>query len=346
MALVIKAVEDVNRYLNKYQDHRTANWFLMTSPFYTLGICISYVIIVKYIGPKLMENRKPFHLKNILILYNFLQVIFSTWLFYRIASGGWLTGKYNWRCQPVDYSDDPETLKMVAISWWYYFSKFTEFFDTLFFVLRKKNDHITTLHVIHHGVMPMSVWFGVKFTPGGHSTFFGFLNTFVHIVMYTYYMLSAFGPEMQRYLWWKKYLTTLQMAQFVGIMVHAFQLLFIDCNYPRAFVWWIGMHAVMFFFLFKEFYTQAYNNSRRRKPPSTAVNGKHANSANGNAVNGYVYQNGHTKHHTQQNGYHRPHTVTNSGDSNGVLKQNSTSASDYYMNGHIPTEIEQMVKSQ
>ncbi|KAK9738442.1 GNS1/SUR4 family [Popillia japonica] len=216
----------------------------MSSPFYTLGICISYVIIVKYIGPKFMENRKPLQLKNVLIVYNFLQVIFSTWLFLGIGTSGWLNGKYNWRCQPVDYSDDPETLKMVSYSWWYFFSKFTEFLDTFFFVLRKKNDHITTLHVIHHGVMPMSVWFGVKFTPGGHSTFFGFLNTFVHIVMYTYYMLSAFGPEMQKYLWWKKYLTTLQMVQFVGIMVHAFQLLFIDCNYPRAFVWWIGLHAV------------------------------------------------------------------------------------------------------
>jgi hypothetical protein len=46
----------------------------------------------------------------------------------------------------------------------------TVFFWQIFFVLRKKNDHISTLHVMHHGVMPMSVWFGVKFTPGGHMT--------------------------------------------------------------------------------------------------------------------------------------------------------------------------------
>lgn len=42
---------------------------------------------------------------------------------------------------------------------------------------------------------------------GGHSSFFGFLNTFVHIIMYTYYMLAAMGPKVQKYLWWKKYLT-------------------------------------------------------------------------------------------------------------------------------------------
>jgi hypothetical protein len=109
---------------------------------------------------------------------------------------------------------------------------------------------------------PIAVWFGVRFTPGGHSTFFGFLNTFVHIVMYTYYLFSAMGPEYYKYLWWKKYLTTLQMAQFILIMLHAFQLLFIDCNYPKAFVWWIGMHAIMFFFLFKEFYKQSYRASK------------------------------------------------------------------------------------
>lgn len=129
--------------------------------------------------------------------------------------------------------------------------------------------------------MPFSVWWGVKFTPGGHSSFFGyvslhnyrmhiflisktsqinrFVNTAVHIVMYTYYMLAAMGPQMQKYLWWKKYLTVFQMIQFIAVMLHAFQLLIWNpCNYPIAFVWWIGMHACMFFFLFKNFFDQAY----------------------------------------------------------------------------------------
>lgn len=55
---------------------------------------------------------------------------------------------------------------MASIAYWYYITKFVEFADTIFFVLRKKDDHITNLHVIHHGVMPMSVWWGIKFTPG------------------------------------------------------------------------------------------------------------------------------------------------------------------------------------
>lgn len=58
------------------------------------------------------------------------------------------------------------TYQMARTCWWYYISKFTEFFDTLFFILRKKTQHVSTLHVIHHGCMPFSVWMGMKFAPG------------------------------------------------------------------------------------------------------------------------------------------------------------------------------------
>ena len=47
---------------------------------------------------------------------------------------------------------------MVTMSWWYFISKFTEFLDTFFFVLRKKNNNVSTLHVLHHGLMPLFAW--------------------------------------------------------------------------------------------------------------------------------------------------------------------------------------------
>ncbi|XP_058974598.1 elongation of very long chain fatty acids protein 7 isoform X1 [Musca domestica] len=244
--------------MDNKSDPRTRDWFLMSSPFPTIAISITYAYIVKILGPKLMENRKPFELRKVLVVYNFLQVLFSMYLFYEASIGGWLNG-YSFTCEPVDYSYSPKAIRTARGCWWYFFSKFTEFFDTFFFVMRKRYDQVSTLHVIHHGIMPVSVWWGVKFTPGGHSTFFGFLNTFVHIIMYTYYMLAAMGPKVQKYLWWKKYLTVLQMVQFVLVMIHSFQLFFRnDCNYPIGFAYFIGAHAVMFYFLFSDFYKKSY----------------------------------------------------------------------------------------
>jgi elongation of very long chain fatty acids protein 7 len=70
--------------------------------------------------------------------------------------------------------------------------------------------------------------------------------------MYTYYMLAACGPKIQKYLWWKRYLTIIQMVQFVAIFVHSTQLLFYNpCNYPMIFPYALIFHAGMFFLLFK-----------------------------------------------------------------------------------------------
>ncbi|XP_059485192.1 elongation of very long chain fatty acids protein AAEL008004-like isoform X2 [Neocloeon triangulifer] len=318
--LLYQGLEAFNDFFARHGDQRVKGWFLMSSPLPTLSICLSYVYIVKVLGPKLMENRKPFELRRVLIAYNAFQVVFSTWLFYECLMGGWLF-HYSYRCQPVDTSDNPIAWRMVHACWWYYFSKFTEFFDTFFFVLRKKNQHISTLHVIHHGCMPMSVWFGVMFTPGGHSTFFGLLNTFVHIIMYFYYMVAAMGPQYQKYIWWKKHLTTLQMIQFIGIMTHAFQLLFVECNYPRAFVWWIGMHAVMFFFLFSEFYKQTYNDGTKRSGAKSLA--AFAKFIPCNLQMDKLHQNGH---------------ATN-GHANGHAKAVNGHASSYY--GDLPPELRQ-----
>ena len=41
----------------------------------------------------------------------------------------------------------------------------------------------------------------------------GVLNTFVHTIMYSYFGLSALGPSVQKHLWWKKYVTKLQLVR-------------------------------------------------------------------------------------------------------------------------------------
>ncbi|XP_047344669.1 elongation of very long chain fatty acids protein AAEL008004-like isoform X2 [Vespa velutina] len=259
--IVADLIHGYRDLMDNKSDPRVNDWVMMSSPFPTMAICLFYAYFSKVIGPKLMENKKPFNLRRILIVYNLVQTLFSTWIFYEYLMSGWARG-YSFRCQPVDYSSSPLALRMANTCWWYYFSKFTEFFDTLFFILRKKNQHVSTLHVIHHGVMPFSVWMGMKFAPGGHSTFFALLNTFVHIIMYFYYMVAAMGPQYQKYIWWKKYLTTLQM----------FQLLFTDCDYPRSFMIWISLHGFLFFGLFSDFYKTKYTVQKSRSRMANGTN--------------------------------------------------------------------------
>lgn len=315
MAFILTDMHDWYRDLmDNKSDPRVADWPMMSSPLPTLGLCIFYAYFSKSLAPRIMEKRKPMDLRNLLVGYNLFQTIFSTWIFYEYLQSGWW-GHYSFRCQPVDYSDNPLALRMARTCWWYYISKFTEFFDTLFFLLRKKNQHVSTLHVIHHGCMPFSVWMGMKFAPGGHSTFFAMLNSFVHIVMYFYYMVAALGPKYQKYIWWKKYLTAFQMLQFVAIFTHQFQLLFTECNYPKGFMVWIGLHGVMFLFLFSDFYKQAYS---KRKAMRLAAESKLQQATKYDALNGRSATNG-----SLSNGHH---LYQNEKLSNGDLANNNQGA--------------------
>jgi len=57
-------------------------------------------------------------------------------------------------------------------------------------------------------------------------------------------------------------------VQFVLVMIHAFQLFLIDCNYPKGFIVVIVLQSVIFCFLFADFYKQAY----KKKQASTVRN--------------------------------------------------------------------------
>jgi elongation of very long chain fatty acids protein 7 len=102
-----------------------------------------------------MANRPAYKLRKTIMFYNFLQVMGSVALFVGSVFYAW-GGKYNWRCEPCSKATDEETMQIVGGTWWYFFSKFTEFFDTHFFVMRKRFDLVSNLHVIHHGIMPFA----------------------------------------------------------------------------------------------------------------------------------------------------------------------------------------------
>jgi hypothetical protein len=79
---------------------------------------------------------------------------------------------------------------------------------------------------------------------GGHSTFFAMLNSFVHIVMYFYYMIAAMGPQYQKYIWWKKYLTAFQMVSLFDyklihttLISNAYNIWFVISNTKKCNVW-------------------------------------------------------------------------------------------------------------
>lgn len=155
-----------NRMLSN-GDPRVSDWAMMASPMPTFGIVVFYLFAVWY-GKKVMEQRPSgFEIRNLLVMYNSCLVALSAWLVYEFSVAGWVFGGYTFGCQPVDASMRPQALRMARACWVFYISKLIELADTIFFILRRKFQLISFLHVFHHSVMAASWWFGVHFVPGG-----------------------------------------------------------------------------------------------------------------------------------------------------------------------------------
>jgi len=248
-------------------DHRTDGWFLMDTPLKTLGLMILYLVMLRLIR-QYMVDKKPYELRSFLVVYNFVQVLGSFYIFSELLLVS-LHSNYSYMCQPVDYSNDPLAMRMVSVLWYYYISKLADFVDTMCFALRKKDRQITFLHVFHHITMFPYAWIGLYFVGGGQTWFLCMCNSFVHTVMYSYYGLSALGPRVQKYLWWKKYLTQLQLVQFFAVMIHSTVNVFTPCSFPTGFSMSYLVYGIIITLFFANFYVQSYLQSKR-----TATSGK------------------------------------------------------------------------
>ncbi|CAH1786505.1 unnamed protein product [Owenia fusiformis] len=245
-------------WTHTFADKRVENWFLMQSYTPTLVLTALYLFSI-WAGKRIMANREPFNFKYILFLYNMGLVGLNAHIVYELLTCS-IRLNYNYLCQPVNYDPTNELeLRIAKALWWYYFSKCIEFMDTIFFVLRKKNNQISFLHVYHHATMFPIWWCGVKWVAGGQAFFGSMINSFIHVLMYGYYGVSALGKEYQKYLWWKRYLTVLQLIQFFIGMVYSLQHMVFDC---RAAPKWFGHVGLVYgstlIALFMNFYIRTY----------------------------------------------------------------------------------------
>jgi hypothetical protein len=140
-------------------------------------------------------------------------------------------------CQPVDYSDSHDAIGIAKVAHYYFLTKVLDLLDTVFFVLKKKNSHVSFLHVYHHAGMVALTWIGTKYFPGGHSVFTGLINSIVHVIMYFYYFLTTVDNKYKQ-SFWKKYITQLQMV------IHSLSLLLLKKIYLDS-VWLDGTSLVV-----------------------------------------------------------------------------------------------------
>ncbi|XP_046960627.1 elongation of very long chain fatty acids protein AAEL008004-like [Vanessa cardui] len=209
-SVIQNIVEYYNFYFHEQTSPITRDWFLVGKPFQLLSILAFYFFFCTRLGPRFMKDRNPYDVTNFMKVYNVAQILLSLYIVYE-ATTFFLLYNFNVNCQGLD--PDKDIARWVARGVWTYFmAKVSELLDTVLFVLRKSNRQITSLHLHHHILMTIAAWFGATYQPGGQAILIGYLNAFVHTIMYTYYLISGFGDKYKKHLWWKRHVTELQLV--------------------------------------------------------------------------------------------------------------------------------------
>jgi len=91
-------------------DPRVSEWLWMDTPVTTGAILLVYLLALRGIQ-FYMKDKKPYNLKWLLVIYNFIQVLGSFYVFYEILAVAILSN-YSMTCEPVDYSTNPLPMRV------------------------------------------------------------------------------------------------------------------------------------------------------------------------------------------------------------------------------------------
>lgn len=272
-------------YLTSYVNGKT--------PFSTLQevvpALVAYLVII--FGTQWFMKDKPayklqvpFQIHNIFLSSGSL--LLMSLILEEVVPMVWKNGLFWGMC-----SDDMWTNRLEFYYMINYYFKYIELIDTLFLALKKKP--LAFLHVFHHSATALLCYTqlngrtSVQWIPIS-------INLAVHVLMYYYYYATAGGAK----IWWKKYLTTMQITQFV---IDLFAVYFATYNYYAANYFpnlpnlgsCAGTESAAIFgcallssylVLFINFYIQTYKKAPAGKGKGKAVaNGKANGVANGHA---------------------------------------------------------------
>ena len=208
---------------------------------------VGFYLLLCVLAPLLVKFFRPLNLRRPLILHSF---VCSALSLYSLSC--FLLAFYN-NADMFSIQEGGPILKHAILIFW--ISKWYELLDTVFMILRHKKRQISFLHVFHHSTVLLLADYAYNHAAWPALLPMGALNSFVHVVMYGYYGVTAIYPLTE--FSFKQRITQLQMLQFMLATVQDVwgYLYYRYCIYSV-------LYPMAMMALFANFYYQAYIRKR------------------------------------------------------------------------------------
>lgn len=235
-----------------------------------------YICMVQFL-PMLMHNRQPVNMTTVMLIHNYIlstgSLVATIAIAREIIPIG-LAALPNGDTLTQVVCDPNHSHSSTPLYFWYfvfYLSKMYEFIDTLILILRKKP--LIFLHVYHHIITLALCWLMLD-DRMAIQWLSSMANTLIHTFMYYFYACQSLGLD----VWWKRYLTSAQIYQFiignVGNASWAYFRLYLGLDCSGS---WLGFFSgigviASFLILFIQFYKRSYGSSSKK---ASNVNKEH-----------------------------------------------------------------------
>lgn len=222
-----------------------------------------YLWLVYKFLPKFMSTRKPYNLTFIIRCYNIFQIIACS-LFIKEVHRIGFSFKNVWKCIPSDGEITSELFEISSIHWYFIILRMIEFIETIFFMLRKKFNQVSTLHVYHHVSTVALLYISVKYSAAMMEVYITAINSLVHVIMYAYYFFSSFESCRKITNFVKPYLTSIQILQLTSILIHCIIAVQPSCKTVHVIFYPQILNMTLLLTLFIKFYVKSFIKRKQK----------------------------------------------------------------------------------
>lgn len=210
----------------------------------------NYLFVI-YLLRDIMTGRSPLKLQKQLAIYNISQIVLNLYMIYGLAELVDFSSFFGLFGLNKKYNDNLKYYVYI-----HYLSKYFDYLDTFFIVLRGKSSQLSFLHVYHHATIGMVWGFLILMGHGNGTAAFGCLiNSFIHTIMYSHYLITSFGYKNP----FKKLITQAQMIQFFICLIHSILVINYERIVPTELSYIQFFYHIQMIFLFNNFYKKSYN---------------------------------------------------------------------------------------
>lgn len=211
------------------------------------GSAIAYLLSLAVLK-QLMQGKEKYKLEAFSKVYNLSQIIlcgYMTWGFFT----------YGFSLENPFGLNSPFTKEIEWFMFVHYVSKFLDFVDSWIMILKQNFRQLTFLHVYHHSSILLVWGFLLQLGQASGTAYFGaFLNSLVHLLMYSHYLYTSFGFVNPL----KKWVTYIQLIQFFLCICHAVLTIFYETVLMKELAYLqFGYHLTMIY-LFSQFFKETY----------------------------------------------------------------------------------------